>query len=145
MDVKTHWEKVYQTKAPDAVSWYKPHLETSLALIECTRATPSSAIIDVGAGESTLADDLLALEFKNITAVGRSVATISGLLLTLNPRGSLSSPTMNASSSASPDLSSRTGPATALDRPKSDRKTSPCTLGEVFCAARIHGPRLIAK
>lgn len=50
MDVKTHWEKVYQTKAPDAVSWYKPHLEMSLNLIERTSATPSSAIIDVGAG-----------------------------------------------------------------------------------------------
>jgi len=29
MDVKTHWEKVYKTKAPDAVRWYLPHLETS--------------------------------------------------------------------------------------------------------------------
>jgi hypothetical protein len=67
MDVKTHWEKVYQTKAPDTVSWYRPHLETSLALIERAGATPSSAIIDVGAGESTLADDLLSLEFQNIT------------------------------------------------------------------------------
>jgi len=36
MNVKTHWEKVYQTKAPYAVSWYRPHLETSLALIERT-------------------------------------------------------------------------------------------------------------
>ena len=34
MDAKAHWEKVYTTKAPDAVSWYRAHLETSLALIE---------------------------------------------------------------------------------------------------------------
>ena len=33
MDNKAHWEKVYGTKAPDAVSWYAPHLETSLNLI----------------------------------------------------------------------------------------------------------------
>ena len=58
MDAKTHWEKVYKTKAPDAVSWYLPHLETSLALIERTGASLSSSIIDVGGGESTLADDL---------------------------------------------------------------------------------------
>src|SRR5712691_4250320 len=76
MDVTSHWEKVYQTKAPDAVSWYKPHLETSLALIERTRATPSSAIIDVGAGESTLADDLLSLEFQNITVLDISETAI---------------------------------------------------------------------
>jgi hypothetical protein len=33
MDNKAHWEKVYATKAPDTVSWYAPHLETSLKLI----------------------------------------------------------------------------------------------------------------
>jgi 2-polyprenyl-3-methyl-5-hydroxy-6-metoxy-1,4-benzoquinol methylase len=76
MDVKTHWEKVYQTRAPDAVSWYKPHLETSLTLIKRTRATSSSAIIDVGAGESTLADDLLSLEFQNITVLDISETAI---------------------------------------------------------------------
>jgi hypothetical protein len=34
MDAQTHWEKIYTEKAPDAVSWYRPHLETSLALIK---------------------------------------------------------------------------------------------------------------
>ena len=34
MDTKRDWENVYTTKAPDAVSWYRRHLETSLALIE---------------------------------------------------------------------------------------------------------------
>jgi hypothetical protein len=34
MDAKTHWEQIYGTKAPDQVSWYRPHLETSRALIE---------------------------------------------------------------------------------------------------------------
>lgn len=76
MDVKTHWEKVYQTKTPDAVSWYRPHLETSLALIERTGANLSSAIIDVGAGESTLADDLLSLGFRNITVLDISETAI---------------------------------------------------------------------
>ena len=34
MESKSHWEQVYQTKAPDAVSWYAPHLETSLKLVQ---------------------------------------------------------------------------------------------------------------
>jgi hypothetical protein len=34
MDTKTHWEKVYEAKVPEAVSWYRPHLETSVALIK---------------------------------------------------------------------------------------------------------------
>jgi pyrimidine operon attenuation protein/uracil phosphoribosyltransferase len=60
VNVQTHWEKIYREKAPDAVSWYRPHLEGSLELI--ARAAPSraAAIIDVGGGESTLVDDLLA-------------------------------------------------------------------------------------
>jgi hypothetical protein len=35
---KAQWEKVYEEKAPEAVSWYQPHLDTSLALIERTGA-----------------------------------------------------------------------------------------------------------
>jgi len=76
MDVKTHWDKVYKAKAPDAVSWYRPHLETSLALIDQTAAEPSSAIIDVGGGESTLVDDLLSRGYQNITVLDISETAI---------------------------------------------------------------------
>jgi hypothetical protein len=31
MDTKEHLGKAYGTRAPDVVSWYAPHLETSLA------------------------------------------------------------------------------------------------------------------
>jgi 2-polyprenyl-3-methyl-5-hydroxy-6-metoxy-1,4-benzoquinol methylase len=76
MDPKAHWDTIYRTKAPDAVSWYRPHLETSLALIG--RAAPglSSSIIDVGAGESTLVDDLLARGYENLTVLDVSQAAI---------------------------------------------------------------------
>jgi hypothetical protein len=53
VDAKTHWEKVYATKTPDAVSWYRRHLETSLALIERAAPVRSASIIDVGGGEYT--------------------------------------------------------------------------------------------
>jgi hypothetical protein len=66
MDVKTHWETVYKTKAPETVSWCLPHLEMSLALIERTGAGLSSCI-DVGAGKSSLADDLLVHGYSNVT------------------------------------------------------------------------------
>jgi hypothetical protein len=69
MDVQTHWENVYREKAPDAVSWYRPHLETSLALIEQAAAGCSQSIIDVGGGESTLVDDLLARGYQKITVL----------------------------------------------------------------------------
>jgi hypothetical protein len=38
MGTQVHWDKIYREKAPNAVSWYRPHLETSLDLIgRCKR------------------------------------------------------------------------------------------------------------
>jgi 2-polyprenyl-3-methyl-5-hydroxy-6-metoxy-1,4-benzoquinol methylase len=76
MDPKRHWENVYATKAPDAVSWYRPHLETSLALIEQAAAPRGASIIDVGGGESTLVDDLLLRGYQNITVLDVSQTAI---------------------------------------------------------------------
>ena len=76
INVKTHWEKVYTTKAPDQVSWYRPHLETSLTLIEQAAGGVSASIIDVGGGESTLVDDLLARGYQNITILDISQTAI---------------------------------------------------------------------
>lgn len=69
MEQQAHWDKIYLEKAPDQVSWYSPHLETSLALIEQASPGPSVSIIDVGAGESTLVDDLLARGYSNLTVL----------------------------------------------------------------------------
>jgi len=76
MDLKAHWDTIYRTKAPDAVSWYRPHLETSLALIGRAAPGVSAPIIDVGAGESTLVDDLLARGYENLTVLDVSQAAI---------------------------------------------------------------------
>src|SRR5580700_1590242 len=76
MDTKTHWEKVYKSKAPEAVSWYRPHLERSLALIELAAKYSSAAIIDVGGGESTLIDDLLLRGYNNLTVLDISQTAI---------------------------------------------------------------------
>ena len=76
MDTKTHWESIYATKKPDQVSWYRPHLETSLTLIERAATDRYASIIDVGGGESTLVDDLLARGFHNITVLDVSQVAI---------------------------------------------------------------------
>jgi len=76
MDLKTHWEKIYTTKAPDQVSWYRPHLEKSIALIERAAGGLSAAIIDVGGGESTLVDDLLERGYKDISVLDISQTAI---------------------------------------------------------------------
>lgn len=76
MDAQAHWERIYTQKAPDQVSWYRPHLETSLALIAQAAADCSASIIDVGGGESTLVDDLLGRGYANITVLDISQTAI---------------------------------------------------------------------
>lgn len=76
MNVQAHWEKVYGTKAPDQVSWFRPHLETSLSLIERSACGRSASVIDVGGGESTLVDDLLGQGYRDITVLDVSQTAI---------------------------------------------------------------------
>jgi 2-polyprenyl-3-methyl-5-hydroxy-6-metoxy-1,4-benzoquinol methylase len=76
MDIKTHWEKVYGTKTPETLSWYRRHLEISLMLLERTNAGFSSSIIDVGGGESTLVDDLLLRGYMSLAVLDISQTAI---------------------------------------------------------------------
>jgi SAM-dependent methyltransferase len=76
MDARSHWETVYTTKAPEAVSWYRPHLEKSLEVIEKIAPDRASSIIDVGGGESTLVDDLLARGYQNVAVLDVSLTAI---------------------------------------------------------------------
>ena len=72
MDPKSHWENVYQTKRPDQVSWYRPHLDLSLDLITKTVENRGARIVDVGGGESTLVDDLLAAGYRHVDVLDLS-------------------------------------------------------------------------
>src|SRR5579863_1052898 len=76
MDIQNHWEKIYIEKAPNTVSWFRPHLETSLDLIGRLAPGRQVSIIDVGGGESTLVDDLLARAYQNITVLDISQTAI---------------------------------------------------------------------
>ncbi len=76
MQLKDHWENVYSTKATNAVSWYQPHADLSLGLIMGTGVARDAAIIDVGGGASTLVDDLLINEYRNVTVLDLSAAAL---------------------------------------------------------------------
>ena len=77
LESKAHWEKVYQTKAPDKVSWYAPHLDTSIKLIERAAPKREARIIDVGGGESTLIDDLIHAQYQNLSVLDISSTAIT--------------------------------------------------------------------
>jgi ubiquinone/menaquinone biosynthesis C-methylase UbiE len=72
----THWDSVYTTKQPEGVSWFQPHLDLSLQLLERAGLSRSTRIIDIGAGASTLVDDLLARDVQALTAVDISAAAL---------------------------------------------------------------------
>jgi 2-polyprenyl-3-methyl-5-hydroxy-6-metoxy-1,4-benzoquinol methylase len=76
VDAKAHWDKIYTTKAPEALSWYRAHLDTSLTLIERAASARSASIIDVGGGESTLVDDLLRRGYRDLTVLDLSQTAI---------------------------------------------------------------------
>lgn len=68
-DRKSHWEYIYKTKDLTEVSWYQPKPETSLEFISSLPVRKSAKIIDIGGGDSFLAEYLLEEGFKNITVL----------------------------------------------------------------------------
>lgn len=87
MDRQAHWESIHREKACDAVSWYRPHLDVSLALIEQAAADRGASILDVGAGQSTLVDDLLVRGYTNLTILDVAPAAVEGVRERLGDQG----------------------------------------------------------
>ncbi len=62
-----HWEAVYGKKKPDQVSWFRPHLDQSLAYVARAGLEQDAALLDVGGGASTFVDDLISDGYRNLT------------------------------------------------------------------------------
>jgi ubiquinone/menaquinone biosynthesis C-methylase UbiE len=77
MQTVDHWESVYRNKSFDSVSWYKPHLDESLRLIEELSPNKTTAIVDIGGGESTLVDDLLNRNYTDVSVLDISATAIA--------------------------------------------------------------------
>ena len=75
-DAKEHWENIYQIKKPDEMSWHQDKPNTSLDLIVEIDLDKSAEIIDVGAGDSKLVDNLIDLGFRNVTVLDISSSAL---------------------------------------------------------------------
>lgn len=75
-DRKTHWEKIYETKSLETVSWFEPTPETSLQFIAQFKLPKSAKIIDVGGGDSLLVDHLLDLGYTDLTVLDISAQAL---------------------------------------------------------------------
>ena len=73
---EAHWNRVYDTKAANSVSWYAPSLSRSLELIEEAGLGAGHAVIDVGGGASTLPGELLDRGFSEVTVLDISSSAL---------------------------------------------------------------------
>jgi ubiquinone/menaquinone biosynthesis C-methylase UbiE len=77
MNLKSHWDKVYSTRQQNEVSWYQPTPKLSLDFIHELNIPTTASVIDVGGGDSLLADNLLAAGFTDITVLDISENAIN--------------------------------------------------------------------
>lgn len=89
MTSRNHWNQIYGTKTSHEVSWYQPHLQISLELLQGLHLSKDAAIIDIGGGTSTFVDDLLDLGYTNITVLDLSQNAIHSAQSRLGERASL--------------------------------------------------------
>jgi SAM-dependent methyltransferase len=89
MPLKEHWERVYETKPIDKVSWYQEHAEQSARLIQATGVPLDAPIIDVGGGASTLVDDLLDMGYTDLTVLDLSASALRAARQRLGGRSTL--------------------------------------------------------
>jgi len=81
--MKEHWERVYQKSSVDKLGWYEARSEPSLKLIERCKLGKNAAILNAGAGATTLVDELIEIEYQNIIANDISKAALEELQLRL--------------------------------------------------------------
>ena len=75
-ELRDHWQRVYETKEHNRVSWYQDDPALSVDLITAHTGS-GQAVVDVGGGASHLPDALLAAGYRNLTVLDLSGAALS--------------------------------------------------------------------
>jgi Methyltransferase domain len=64
-----HWEQIYATRPSSGVSWFQREPAMSLRLILAIASGPSTGVVDIGAGASSLVDALIRRGFRDVTVL----------------------------------------------------------------------------
>ncbi len=67
-DIKSHWDNAYENAEINMLGWYENAPKPSLQLIHDCDLDKGAALLNVGAGATTLVDELFKLGYKNIIA-----------------------------------------------------------------------------
>lgn len=79
IDYKKHWNAAYNKNSTEKLGWYEENSAQTLALIKETKIAKNATILNVGAGSSTIIDNLLAAGFSNIIANDLAEASLTSL------------------------------------------------------------------
>ena len=69
MRLASHWDRVYDTKGEDGVSWYQSVPTVTLELLKEAGVDRDAATIDLGGGASVVVDHLLAEGYTDISVL----------------------------------------------------------------------------
>ena len=78
-DLKEHWNMTYSKNPIEKLGWYESDLSPSLKLIELCNLDLDARILNIGAGSSTLIDELLEQGYTNLLATDISEVALSDL------------------------------------------------------------------
>ncbi len=79
INLKEHWNKTYKNNPEEKLGWYETDLTPTLKMIDKTGLSKSARILNIGAGTSTLIDQLLNLEYTNVLATDISEVSLNKL------------------------------------------------------------------
>lgn len=88
METKKHWEKVFKTKSDQEKSWFQVFPERSVQFLQELTIHKNAAIIDVGGGDSRLADVLLEKGYTDITVLDISATALENAKKRLGDKAS---------------------------------------------------------
>ncbi len=75
-DRTNHWNKIYELKNTDQVSWYQATPASSLNYVKRFNLSMSAKFIDIGGGDSLFVDHLITLGYQDITVLDVSETAI---------------------------------------------------------------------
>ena len=86
---KNYWESIYDHKKLTEVGWYQANPTLSLKFINKANLPKEAKIIDIGAGDGLLIDNLIELGFTNLTVLDISAKAIERAKLRLGKKAEM--------------------------------------------------------
>ena len=80
-NLKQHWNNVYTNNSKEKLGWFETDLSPMFNLINQTKLPKEARIINIGAGSTTLIDELINLNYSNLIATDLSEIALGNLAL----------------------------------------------------------------